>query len=202
MAIRSTGNHPSRSTFAAIAYHYLREAEPDAFTRMTTLGFAGTWLGQQLTGEAAIDPTQASYTGVYHTTGSGLEWLPGALDALEMDADVLPAVREPISILGQITPGAAQLLGIPAGIPVSVGCADTPATDAGCIPGLSLVRRAGMVVALGAEEALNDTPRQYLNRLSDLMFVLARVLNRHRDDGLPGDDVYWRSERLRQGGAD
>ena len=58
------------------------------------------------------------------------------------------------------------------------------------------------VVALGAEEALNDTPRQYLNRLSDLMFVLARVLNRHRDDGLPGDDVYWRSERLRQGGAD
>lgn len=33
---------------------------------------------------------------------------------------------------------------------------------------------------------------QYLNRLSDLMFVLARVLN--RADG--GDDVYWRSERL------
>ncbi len=33
---------------------------------------------------------------------------------------------------------------------------------------------------------------QYLNRLSDLMFVLARVLN--RADG--GDDVYWRSERM------
>jgi len=49
------------------------------------------------------------------------------------------------------------------------------------------------VVALGAEEALNDTPRQYLNRLSDLMFVLARVLNRM--DG--GDDVYWKSERLK-----
>ena len=66
-----------------------------------------------------------------------------------------------------------------------------------------MARRAERaVVALGAEEALNDTPRQYLNRLSDLMFVLARVLNRHRDDGLPGDDVYWRSERLRQGGAD
>ena len=67
----------------------------------------------------------------------------------------------------------------------------------------TVARRAErVVVALGAEEALNDTPRQYLNRLSDLMFVLARVLNRHRDDGLPGDDVYWRSERLRQGGAD
>ena len=52
------------------------------------------------------------------------------------------------------------------------------------------------VVALGAQDALKDTPRQYLNRLSDLMFVLARVLNRHRTDGSTGDDVYWRSERL------
>jgi cob(I)alamin adenosyltransferase len=37
-----------------------------------------------------------------------------------------------------------------------------------------------------------DTPPQYLNRLSDLLFVLARVLNRMNG----GDDVYWKSERL------
>jgi cob(I)alamin adenosyltransferase len=47
-------------------------------------------------------------------------------------------------------------------------------------------------VALGNEESLNDTPKQYLNRLSDLMFVLARVLNRLNG----GDDVYWKSQRL------
>jgi cob(I)alamin adenosyltransferase len=52
------------------------------------------------------------------------------------------------------------------------------------------------VVALGAAETLKDTPRQYLNRLSDLMFVLSRVLNRHRTDGTVGDDVYWKSERM------
>jgi cob(I)alamin adenosyltransferase len=39
-------------------------------------------------------------------------------------------------------------------------------------------------------------PRQYLNRLSDLLFVLARMLNRANLDGLGGDDVYWRSEKL------
>ena len=48
------------------------------------------------------------------------------------------------------------------------------------------------MVGLGADEAVNDTPRRYLNRLSDLLFVLARVLNRM--DG--GDDVYWKSERM------
>ena len=57
----------------------------------------------------------------------------------------------------------------------------------------TVARRAERaVVALGAAEALKDTTRQYLNRLSDLMFVLARVLNRMNG----GDDVYWRSERL------
>ncbi len=55
-----------------------------------------------------------------------------------------------------------------------------------------------LVVALGNEEALNDTPRQYLNRLSDLMFVLARVLNRMNG----GDDIYWKSERMKQQGDD
>ena len=61
----------------------------------------------------------------------------------------------------------------------------------------TIARRAERaVVALAAAEKVNDAPRQYLNRLSDLMFVLARVLNRANLDGLGGDDVYWRSERL------
>ncbi len=128
-AIRSTGNHPSRSTFAAIAYHYLREAEPDAFARMTTLGFAGTWLGQQLTGEAAIDPTQASYTGVYNTIGRHTDWLPKTLTELGIEPSVLPPVRPAMDVLGHAGTDFAELAGIPRGVPVIVGCADTPAAS-------------------------------------------------------------------------
>ena len=61
----------------------------------------------------------------------------------------------------------------------------------------TVARRAERaVVALAAQEPVNEAPRQYLNRLSDLLFVLARVLNRANLDGLGGDDVYWHSERL------
>ena len=61
----------------------------------------------------------------------------------------------------------------------------------------TVARRAERaVVALEAQEKMNDAPRQYLNRLSDLLFVLSRVLNRHRTDGTVGDDVYWKSERM------
>jgi cob(I)alamin adenosyltransferase len=65
----------------------------------------------------------------------------------------------------------------------------------------TIARRAERsVVALAALETVNDAPRQYLNRLSDLLFVLARVLNRANLDGLGGDDVYWKSERLARDG--
>lgn len=61
----------------------------------------------------------------------------------------------------------------------------------------TVARRAERsVVALAATEAVRAEPRQYLNRLSDLLFVLARVLNRANLDGLGGGDVYWKSERL------
>jgi cob(I)alamin adenosyltransferase len=65
----------------------------------------------------------------------------------------------------------------------------------------TIARRAERaVVALGASEAINAAPRQFLNRLSDLLFVLARVLNRHAG-GDGADDVYWRSEKLRRSEA-
>ena len=54
------------------------------------------------------------------------------------------------------------------------------------------------VVKVARDEDVNDSARIYLNRLSDLLFVLARVLNRANLDGLGGDDVYWQSERMKR----
>ena len=56
----------------------------------------------------------------------------------------------------------------------------------------TVCRRAErMIVALSQEESVNDAPRQYLNRLSDLLFVLGRVLN--RADGR--SDVLWQKRK-------
>lgn len=49
------------------------------------------------------------------------------------------------------------------------------------------------IVTLGKVETINDFPRQYVNRLSDLLFVLARVLNRFAG----GSDVLWHHDRKR-----
>ncbi len=83
------------------------------------------------------------------------------LDAMNAD---LPSLRE------FILPG-----GSPAG--------------AACHVARTVCRRAERrLVALGRAEAVNPHTRQYLNRLSDLLFVLARVLTRYSGGG----EVFWR----------
>jgi cob(I)alamin adenosyltransferase len=49
------------------------------------------------------------------------------------------------------------------------------------------------VVALARKESVSEPARQYLNRLSDLLFVAGRVLNRAARVG----DVQWRHQRKR-----
>ncbi|WP_432381804.1 cob(I)yrinic acid a,c-diamide adenosyltransferase [Duganella sp. P38] len=49
------------------------------------------------------------------------------------------------------------------------------------------------IVTLGKAETIHEHPRQYVNRLSDLLFVLSRVLNRYAG----GSDVLWQHERKR-----
>jgi cob(I)alamin adenosyltransferase len=70
----------------------------------------------------------------------------------------------------------------------------------------TVARRAErQLVSLRHTESIKATPLHYLNRLSDLLFVLARMLNRHTTALTPnpaaqgGDDVYWKSERMAKG---
>jgi cob(I)alamin adenosyltransferase len=54
------------------------------------------------------------------------------------------------------------------------------------------------LVRLAREEEVTTAARQYLNRLSDLLFVLARFLAREAGDG----EVFWKSRRLRESDAE
>ncbi len=67
----------------------------------------------------------------------------------------------------------------------------TPAA-AQCHLARSVCRRAErVVVALAQEDKVNPSARQYLNRLSDLLFVVARVLARRNG----GEEVLWEQHR-------
>ncbi len=66
---------------------------------------------------------------------------------------------------------------------------------AACHLARTVCRRAERrLVTLSREEALNPEGLRYVNRLSDLLFVLGRVLA--RDEG--GGEVLWRNEHRRR----
>jgi cob(I)alamin adenosyltransferase len=63
---------------------------------------------------------------------------------------------------------------------------------AACHLARTIVRRAERCVwALAEKESVNVEVPRYLNRLSDLLFVIARVLARHEN----GSEVLWRHDR-------
>ena len=63
---------------------------------------------------------------------------------------------------------------------------------AACHVARSVCRRAERrVVSLTAAEQVSPAVQRYLNRLSDLLFVLCRVINRSSG----GSDVYWQKNR-------
>lgn len=49
------------------------------------------------------------------------------------------------------------------------------------------------IVALAKKMDINEDVQAYINRLSDFLFVAARVLSRQQG----GDEVYWNSERIK-----
>lgn len=60
----------------------------------------------------------------------------------------------------------------------------------------TIARRAERsVVHLTTASPVRNEITQYLNRLSDLMFVIARVLNRRPECNGPGSDVLWQRGR-------
>lgn len=70
------------------------------------------------------------------------------------------------------------------------------AAASACHLARTICRRAEReVVALGRVEAVRPEARRYLNRLSDLLFVLARVLARRSGHG----EVLWQHERRPRG---
>jgi xylulokinase len=96
------------------------------------------WLRLRLTGQAATDPTDASGTLLFDLARNA--WADPLIEKLGLPREKLPPVRRSADIGGHLLRGPAADLGLPPGIPVAVGAADTAA--------------ALFAAGLGADEAM------------------------------------------------
>jgi xylulokinase len=124
--LRLASNCPFPGSIASTTWTWYRSHEPQRLRNADLVGLLNTFLHRQLTGARVIDPSNASFTGLYSTlTQSG--WSDELCDAIGVDEQLLPEVHEADVIGGCVTQNAGSRLGLTQGTPVLVGMIDTSA---------------------------------------------------------------------------
>jgi autoinducer 2 (AI-2) kinase len=102
---------------------WIRDHEPDVFSRIAHLTMLSDWALFKLSGEFVTDPSAGSSSGMFDLAQR--IWSKEITEWCGLRGAVLPPVREPGTRLGAVSAVAAKDTGLAVGTPVVVGGADT-----------------------------------------------------------------------------
>ncbi len=155
--IEASGN-PATPAWPGFKLAWIRDNDPDAYRRAARVLMPKDYVNFRLTGETAMDRGDASCSFLMDPRAG--RWSPAMIDALGLDASLLPPIRDPAEVLGGVTAAAADATGLREGTPVLVGGADYPMALYGsgaCRPGLaSDVTGTSCIVTAIAERPVFD----------------------------------------------
>lgn len=144
-----TGNLPYPGGCSAAGLLWLREHEPEVYRAAHRFGHTNTFLAGRLTGRWGMDPTNASFSGLYDTLGNS-GWDARLAEDLGLDPGRLPPVVPCAEPVGSVTAAAAEETGLPAGLPVAMGAADSACAALGA----DVVREGEILNATGTVEVM------------------------------------------------
>ena len=124
-----SGNRASTSTCWAANLLWVQKNEPEIWTKVRSVCMLNSYIAMRLTGVLAIDPTQASYSGLMDVKQAEPAWHADLLTLWNIPAALLPPIVQGASRLGGVTADVAALTAIPAGVAVALGAADTAAAS-------------------------------------------------------------------------
>ena len=142
-----------------VAFHFA-----DRIAELRSILSAKDYLAYALTGIRATEPSTAAGYGVYdlHQQRFSLD----LCDFWNLPHSLLPPIQPANSKAGPLSTAGAQMLGLPAGIPVSLGAADSVCASyamAGLEPGIVSISFGSSAVIIGACAALTlDPAARYL----------------------------------------
>ncbi len=166
--LRTVGNRPLPGGISAVCYRQQLETDPYLTHKVRHYLHVNGWLALHLTGTAAFDPANASFSGLYNTM-TDRKWSQRWCDYFEADVAWLPPVVDGGATVGTVRAAVATELGVPAGVPLKLGTADTSSAmlAAGMRPG-DLLHSVGTTQVLAA---LAPQPRPAPERLIHLLGV-------------------------------
>jgi sugar (pentulose or hexulose) kinase len=134
-----TGNMPIPGGISSTTWRWFLDHEPRLMRKADLVGHLQTFLHRQLNGARVVDPSHASFMGIYQTlTQRG--WSEELCDAVGASEHQLPQLIEAEGVAGMVTRSAGERFGLTHGTPMLVGCIDTSAAMllAGTRPGQML----------------------------------------------------------------
>jgi xylulokinase len=162
------GNRPLPGGISALCYRQQLHDDPYLYRRVRSYLHANGWLALRLTGERAFDPANASFSGLFGTL-TNRAWSPQWCAYFEVDPSWLPPVVPGNTTVGTLRSAAAAELGVPAGLPVKLGTADTS-----CAVLATGMTKSDLLHVVGTTQVLlvlTDRPRPSPQRLTRLLGV-------------------------------
>ncbi|MBI1256879.1 MAG: xylulokinase [Chloroflexi bacterium] len=141
--------------FMAVTLPWLRQHDPALFEQIRQVILPKDYVRLKLTGKVATDPSDAAATGLFDVTTS--TWSDEIIDAVSLPRAIFPPLLESQALAGDLSAEAAQTLGLAAGIPIVVGCADQPAQTLG--NGLSGTGKAIIAISSGGQVVTPFVPK-------------------------------------------
>lgn len=114
--------NPLATGFMLATWLWQRDHEPDVAAATTHLLLPKDYVRYRFTGEIGAEPSDASSTLLFDTANR--RWSASLLDALSLDARVLPPVTASAALAGGLLPEIAAATGVHPGTPVIYGGSD------------------------------------------------------------------------------
>lgn len=126
---RLFGHAEVSTTWSAPKLAWLVERRPDLVARTARFLSLKDLVVERLTGAVATDPGCAGGTLLYDRRAGA--WSEEMLALVGVDAGTMPPILPPTTVMGGVTPAAAERTGLRAGTPVVLGSGDTTCTRLG-----------------------------------------------------------------------
>jgi len=159
--------------FAAPKLLWLSRHEPRNHARIASVLLPKDYLGFRLHGRFVTDPSDAAGTSWFDERHR--RWSESLCAASATEVGWLPEVRDGTAVAGTLLPDPAAQLGLPAGVPVSVGGGDAAA---GAV-GIGAVSGGDGFISLGTSGQLFVTTTDYRPNLASRIHAYAHTLPDH-----------------------
>lgn len=119
-----TANTAMAGAMSGTSMLWIKRNLPKLYEKTKYFGHVNTLMAQRMSGEFAIDYSNASYTNLFETTG-GYRWSEFLCEKTGIDIEKLPPLHASTDVVGGLINKELIKMGIPEGTPIIIGGGDT-----------------------------------------------------------------------------